>query len=496
MEYGFGMPFLSDRPVGEDAFYMLTIAWNIAAEGRIAYNLDIATTGIQPLSTFVYAAVAKVVQWCGGDKWALVRAVTMLNVALVPLFAVLLRNIVRHLLSERDAKATASALAVVTVLSSMWVFRAFTYGLETGYYLVLFAATVLFTLRAERLEPVALGCLAGLTCLSRIDFGLVFGLQLLWLMRERRLDLKGALVSGGIALTVVAPWFLWVHSTTGHFMPSSGSAQAGLISAAGAVERMRWMAKGLLWNVSPWITSWDFDMQGHPALLALVAVLGLSLPAAYRAHRTGAIALNPRALRALLSWGGCVVPLIPIYLGLFWAQHFYGRYTAPLLVLVIPAIAVLVTAAGQRRRWLPGALLAASPVAFVVLAVTQLHSGHMVLDFPVNAGFVAEELGAGHLVGASQSGALGYFNENVLNLDGKIDPRALASRKDGKIHEYVDAQRADILIDWLPLCLDIIKAYPSSEWQECDKQPDGRSTCFMRASLGSASSRTSGDTRD
>src|ERR1700682_3830059 len=73
MDYGYGMPYLSDRPVGEDAYYMLTVAWNMAEKGRIVYNLDKPTTGIQPLATFLYAGVAYVVQFWGGDRWLFVR---------------------------------------------------------------------------------------------------------------------------------------------------------------------------------------------------------------------------------------------------------------------------------------------------------------------------------------------------------------------------------------------------------------------------------------
>src|SRR4030095_14567085 len=47
MDYGHGMPYLSDRPVGEDAYYMLTVAWNSAEEGRSVYHLDKPHTWIQ-----------------------------------------------------------------------------------------------------------------------------------------------------------------------------------------------------------------------------------------------------------------------------------------------------------------------------------------------------------------------------------------------------------------------------------------------------------------
>jgi hypothetical protein len=47
-------PYLSDKPIGEDGFYMLTVAWNLALGKGISYNMGIATTGIQPLSTFIF----------------------------------------------------------------------------------------------------------------------------------------------------------------------------------------------------------------------------------------------------------------------------------------------------------------------------------------------------------------------------------------------------------------------------------------------------------
>jgi hypothetical protein len=102
----------------------------------------------------------------------------------------------------------------------VWVFRVFTYGLETGIYLVLLAATVLMTLRGDR--PIAagrFGVLGGLTGLARIDYGLIFAIQILFLLRQRRLRLTGAIGAGVIALMVTLPWFLWVHGQTGSWMP-------------------------------------------------------------------------------------------------------------------------------------------------------------------------------------------------------------------------------------------------------------------------------------
>ena len=50
-------PWLMDKPVGEDGYYMLTVADNIASRGKILYNWGIPATGIQPLVTVLFAGL-------------------------------------------------------------------------------------------------------------------------------------------------------------------------------------------------------------------------------------------------------------------------------------------------------------------------------------------------------------------------------------------------------------------------------------------------------
>ena len=86
-------PYLNEKPLTEDGFYMLTVAWNIAAGKGIVYNYNIKTTGIQPLATFIYAVPAYVVQSFNGDKYLLVRFVIILSALLQVLFAYLIYRI-------------------------------------------------------------------------------------------------------------------------------------------------------------------------------------------------------------------------------------------------------------------------------------------------------------------------------------------------------------------------------------------------------------------
>jgi hypothetical protein len=274
-----------------------------------------------------------------------------------------------------------------------------------------------------------------------------------------------------------------VHAVTGKWTPSSAGAQAGWITAdVAGLDRLRWMAKGVSFNLSPWLTSWDLDLQLRWALVALLIFLSLTVLPARAAFKAGAVVTDRRATRQLVGWLVCIATLIPVYLVAFWAKHFYGRYTAPLLVVTIPMLAVLATFAGQRFKRLPMVVLGLSPAFFAGLAVVQLHSGHMTLDFPINAGFVSKQISNERRVGAFQSGVLGFFNQDVVNLDGKIDPQALDSIRQGVIHAYIDSQGVDFLVDW-PEVLQalLLKGNDGYGWQLCEQQPPGgRSRCYER----------------
>ncbi len=290
------------------------------------------------------------------------------------------------------------------------------------------------TLRKDRrLDPVMLGLLAGLAGLARIDFGVIFGFYLLWLLKDRRLRLGGAFGAGLIALLITSPWFIWIYTQTGTWLPSSAGAESGFITSGDALLRLKRMATALLWNVTPWISSWDWEMRFAWAAIVLAVFLASILRPALRSLRAGAVLTDRWAVRQLAAWAVCIAALIPVYLLGFWTWHFYGRFTAPLLVVAIPAIALLATLAGTQLKPLPAVMLALSPTFFVVLACLQMHSGHMTLDLPINAGFVRDQIGDKRLVGAGQSGTVGFFNQNVINLDGKIDHQARYSMTHGGI---------------------------------------------------------------
>lgn len=477
-------PYLSDQPVGEDGYYLMLAAWNLARGEGLTVNFGEEVTGIQPLMTFVLAGVAWIVQIFGGDKFDFARAMILFGGANLLVFALLIERTTRAAVDPAVDRAAAGAVAFIGAALSFYLFRTFTYGLETGLYLALIAALVWATLAAMRGSGVSfaraagLGFLVGLCGLGRIDFGLVAAIVFGLLLLRGRIGFPQAVVAGVIALCVTAPWFLWVRSVSGTFMPSSGPAQAELVSLGSAWGRSETMILALGQNIAPWA---PLAYREAPTLLAALALLALILAAM---RSSGAIATwAPSSRTVLAAWGAGLCALPFVYLAFFWAAHFYARYTAPLtiLALIVTGAAVARLPENARRILTTGAfalLLAANAWA----AWDTHHRGGISDGHSVAAGYVARHLPKDARVGAFQSGVVGFYNENVINLDGKVNVEALKALRAKQIEEYLDRARIDYVIDWEGVIEGLMpRAMQSGQWVRCPLPVGNKETiCVMR----------------
>lgn len=481
---GLAFPFLSDQPVGEDGYYLLLAAWNLAAGQGLTGNFGEPITGIQPLVTLVYAGLAWVIQAFGGDKFDLARAVILAGAVNLVVFAGLVARLTVDLLDETADRALAATVAFTLAATSFYLFRTFTYGLETGLYLALIAAAVWLGLRVHRAgragpaASAALGLVIGLGGLARIDFGLVVAVAYLVLLATRRVGFASAVITGVVALAVVAPWFLWVKAVSGSFMPSSGPAQASLVDLGSAFGRARTMGIAVAQNLTPW----SFGATGAAAIAAAFAaavalwlVAGRPKPARWIAAPGAGVHLG--------AWTLAFAVLPVVYWAFFWAAHFYPRYTAPLAIPAIVAIGLIAarTPAGRRVPFAAG-LLAVLVVANGIFAWRTHHAGRVGDGHAVTAGYVATKLPREARVGAFQSGVTGFYSENVINLDGKVNVEALEAMRTKTVEAYLDRARIDYVVDWEGVVLGLTgEAVPSGRWVRCP-EPVGNSltVCFMR----------------
>jgi hypothetical protein len=485
------MPYLSDKPIGEDGFYMLTVAWNLAGAKGIVYNYAVPTTGIQPLSTFIYAGLAWIIEEFGGSKWIFLSSVLILGVADLLLFAHLAGKISQNIVS-REFRDQAYFFAFVLSAFSFWLYRAFTYGLETGFYLTLIALCVLYTLKTSQLKsfklnPIVFGILAGLTALARIDFGIVLFVFVSCLIFRREQSIGWISITGAVASIVVMPWLIWVYSVSGTVMPSSGRAEESLITLQTAPERARAMGQALLEHLTPWGYEVGRELLTLSAFILLCGLLIWLL--VKRELILAALAWHVRALTIALYWLVATVPLFLVYVVFFGSAHFYARYTAPFLVVLIPLMAAVIAIIMKKSRpyqtiSVAGFLL----FAFFAAAYFSLHTGNIGNTHAVSAGFINREFPQYEKIGAFQSGVIGFFNPNIVNLDGKVNSEAIKFSRDGKLNQYLDDQHIDVLVDWPDYIYGRLdKAYLESNWVPCAHQvPNGASICLTRKLVGTS----------
>jgi hypothetical protein len=483
---GLAFPYLSDQPVGEDGYYLLLAAWNLARGEGLTANFGEVVTGIQPLMTFLLAGVAWLVQSFGGDKFDFARMMILLGGVNLVAFAALVDLVTRRALDPSCDREGAGAIAFVIAALSFYLFRTFTYGLETGLYLLLIAVLLLAMLRTfddRRTQPglaqaAFLGFLVGACGLARIDFGVVTAIAFGILFLMGRIGFVASAIAGVVALAVTAPWFLWVHSVSGSFMPSSGPAQATLVDASSAAGRADTMSLALAQNLAPWAP------LSYGPLTSLAVVIGLVVLVAFALRAGAGSPIWTNGARALMgAWGAGVVVLPILYFTFFWAAHFYARYTAPITILAIVVTAAAVVRLPRNVRTpLTYAAIAGFAVANAIAAWQTHHRGGISDGHSVAAGYVARHLPKDARVGAFQSGVVGFYNENVINLDGKVNVDALAAMRTKTVEEYVDSERINYVIDWEGVIDGLMpRAMKSGAWERCPLPVGNKETvCVMR----------------
>ncbi len=482
-------PHLCDKPVGEDAYYMMTVARNIARGEGIVYNGGKRTTGIQPLVTFLYAGAFWIVEKAGGDRWALVRAVLVIGIISHILLALLLGRISMHLASEDPgARAQAYVLGSCFALLNFTLFRLSTYGLETSIYLIALTLSVLTTIRFSRKaratwrDAAGLGCLFGIAALIRIDFLAIASVFLLIALLRRKLGFWQTALTGSLTLLFVSPWLLWVKSVGGSWMPSSGQTQSIIISSESLLTRLGMMAISLADHATPWAyeaNRMPLVLIGALSILAVITWLWRNNEEAMNAGLRSVVNRCPFCF----EWAVSLTGLVLVYSFFFWSWHFFTRYSAPVLILGLPIMAALFQKrlkASSRRAW--AGFLAVLLVSFSAAAFLSLHTGRVGNSLSINAGFVEEEFPKSAKVGAFQSGVLGFFNRDVSNLDGKIDVAALRHLKSKNMAFHLDEEGINVLIDWPGFIqADIDGEYLKREWIPYRKKvPGGRSICLVR----------------
>jgi hypothetical protein len=441
----------------EDGYLMLTVARNLALGlGMSTAEGTLPTNGVQPLATFLWAACFAL---AGGDKAAGVRLVLLLSVALAALGAWAVHRLARRLLAGRPRADAHALLAAALWFASPQIVQASMNGLETGLLLAVTALTA-DAFAAWAAEPArdlgarrtfGLGLWCGLLFWSRVDavflIGAICAVRIAGSLRAggavfaRRVGEAAGI--GFTALAVGFPWMLNNYVKFGSIVPISGSAEG---SGAAFAQNLP-AAPAKLFELVTITGLVPRALEEKPLVIAactLGVVAWLALIA--RFVRRGSAAL--RGAAAIFALQGAL--LFAYYALVFGAGYFLARYFTP---LSIPAAILGVAWLGERTAgsaaW---RTIASAALASACLVAVGLHARNYRLALPHPHAQVVEWVDANVpddvWVGAVQTGTLGFFHDRAINLDGKVNPEALAARLAGRTHEYVMASQIQYLADW------------------------------------------------
>jgi hypothetical protein len=451
--------------LSDDGYYSLTIARSLGAGlGPTSDGVHL-TSGFQPLWVVILAPLSAL---SGSDRTLLVREALAVHWLCLVAAAWNVSALARTAAAACGAHvANAAAIAAFLYLSNSSLTAFHFNGLETGLLIALYSIAARWMLRIDwssAAQVAGLGAFCGLLVLARIDavFFVLLAVPICCLGRTSFglwRAVRTLTVFGGTALVVSSPWWLYNVAVFHTLMPQSGSAQADYLFPPG---RLLMFAREAMVTALPLPLVWrwpDVLVRIAEAGIAAAVILG-AIAAVHRARSRP----DDAAPRVALLLGATLGVQAAWYSLTSFAYWMYSRYGAPMVVLSVPITAALLA---RTRRFAP--IVMAIVLAAGWVDVWMFRRGPQHACFELRH-YQLVELARNHApdgarIGALQSGALGFFRDGVVNLDGKVNLAALASRDD--LLTYLRQEHLDWLVDWdVLLKRDVFRsASPPPEWR-------------------------------
>jgi len=444
--------------VPDDAYLSLSLARSIGRGDGPRYGLGY-TNGFQPLYVFLMAPVYSVLP---REPERPVHVALLLLALSDALALALLLGI---------AWSWSGSLSTVLLMGAAWISNPYVAattanGLETMLATLLGLAglagySILIAPKPAHVPArgaMWLGVLLGLAVLARVDetlLALAIGLD--WLGRAvlgGRPALKG-LITGGltaaaVALAVNVPWLLYSYRHTGALFPVSGRAVRFL--SLDLVNGQPTFAN----FYGPMLLSALRQVQARAGLFLLAAV-ALGVVLGLRARKQLGAALRPVA-SVLVPAVLYAVLLVAAYSFFIFTPWYFDRYLFPIAVVSLLVLAALFD---RLLTFLPptaGRALVLVSIGGVL--VCNLADGEMVKLFRSEAShnlgyrelglWARDNFRKGSIVGAPQSGALGYFADDlvIVNLDGVVNAACLEALQAGRVLAYARSVGVEYVVGW------------------------------------------------
>lgn len=455
-----GPSVLREAFMTEDGYLMLTIARNMAIGlGMSVSEGTIASNGVQPLATFIFAVPFALT---GGDKMLGVAGVQVISavIAVIGIFTV--HAFMRLVLKPLDNRPVWPwLLTALWFVSPTLLFHTMN-GLETGLYsvmltltLVIFGKVLMQQGSDETQLALLLGVAGGVTFLARNDaVFLLFSIFGVWFMHGLFVAQRGfagtlrqIIPSGLLVVAISAPWMVSNYINFGSIVPVSGTAQA----LSGGFARNADLLPAILFEYLFVMLPVPASVQAMPvfqwsAVALILTILSVFMVQIWRKGGTVRYVVLAYMLYAL-----AMSAYYGFYFGAGW---FLSRYLSPLAPLFTVAtfyvaygIATMLVKS-QAAQVMRGLGMISLLLCFVLLGRFLVpgvkDQGHFQVVDWVNQN-VDEET----WVGAVQTGTVGFWHDRTINLDGKVNPDALnALLSEGHVLDYVVGSEITYLADW------------------------------------------------
>ena len=461
----------------EDGYLMQTVARNMAMGlGMSTAEGTIPTNGVQPLATFLFAGL----HWLAkGDKTLGIAYVSLLSTMIALAATWLLARVGEMVFGHLPQGRSLAYVAAALWFSAPHITRHSMNGLETGLYQASLLLAMLFFLRRfctatapDWRSRLLLGILLGLTFLARNDavffIASLLTVHLLVPMPERNEAFSSrfmtTLMAGMVSVFIASPWLINNYLGFGSIIPISGTAQSHWADLG---KNLPWVAAYLFEVAWLWLPIPSSLETLLPAQALTFAATATALAAYWFWVGRHASVAKTHFLTALLFTAG-IVTYYGLYFGANWFLPRYFSAASPFLWLFIVGSVYVGSRAlfTSERLRMAGAYvgivtLAAMGVAFDANDFRQgtHHMHKQVVDWS------QAHLGPEVWVGAPQTGTLGFFHDRTINLDGKVNPQALASLVEhGHILHYTLASPVQYIIDWVGMAGWVDMNQKSSEF--------------------------------
>ncbi|MBA3536209.1 MAG: hypothetical protein H0T84_06330 [Tatlockia sp.] len=423
--------------IPDDTYYILNISRSIAAGlGPTTDGIHL-TSGFQPLFCFLEVPFF----WLGfNNDNALVAAIY-----LSAFWGGLSTFVLGYLLK------LINGISAAVIGSFLWIFCPIILkndlnGMETSLAGFLSLLVLLIVILIDKKSTVpglfCLGLVCGLALLARIDT--CFLLLVIGVFALVRWGFYRTLLFVSVAFLVVIPWWFYAFKTFGTIVPESGSAIKEFITFTHKTQQFFSVAS--LYALIEWFPL--FREAFYTAFLGILLTFYFVGRGAYRAGIYGYIVVLPLFLG------------LAFYTFYFPAYWYLTRYFYFIYAVILICISLVIAAENRPKVRLVYFGFLALVLGAYLIALIPFYAKPENTSIPVLNSLkgyreivlaINKHLNPGDVVGAFQSGALGYYapqSVRVINLDGVVNGEAAKALKAVSMKSYVDSEQMNRFADW------------------------------------------------